>query len=142
MNWGKWIVVSFILFAAFIATLVTVCMREDVSLVSKEYYKEELDYQQQILRLQNTESLLQKPEIILRHDRLLIQFESFAKVENGILTLFCPANPGNDRKMVVPASSSSEHVISVSNVKHGMYHARFSWTMGGKDFYMDKVISL
>jgi hypothetical protein len=40
MNWGKWIIVSFVLFAGFIGTLVTVCVRQDISLVSKDYYKE------------------------------------------------------------------------------------------------------
>jgi hypothetical protein len=42
MSWGKWIVVSFLLFAGFIATLVTICMKEDVGLVSSSYYDEEL----------------------------------------------------------------------------------------------------
>ena len=51
MNWGKSIVLSFVLFAAFIVTLVTVCLRQDISLVSKEYYKEELQYENQLTRL-------------------------------------------------------------------------------------------
>jgi hypothetical protein len=41
----------FILFAAFIGTLVTVCLRQDISLVSKDYYKEELQYENQLTRL-------------------------------------------------------------------------------------------
>ena len=48
MNWGKSIVLSFILFAAFIGTLVTVCIRQDISLVSKDYYEEELQYDKSV----------------------------------------------------------------------------------------------
>ena len=53
MNWGKWIIVSFVLFAAFIGILVVICVRQDISLVSKNYYQEELAYQQQIDRMNN-----------------------------------------------------------------------------------------
>ena len=63
MDFGKWIVVAFVLFAVFIGTLVTVCVRQDISLVSKEYYKEELAYQDQIVRIANTEKLGLKPKI-------------------------------------------------------------------------------
>ena len=45
MNWGKSIVLAFVLFAVFIGVLVAVCVREDISLVSRNYYNEELDYQ-------------------------------------------------------------------------------------------------
>ena len=57
MNWGKSIILAFVLFAGFIATLVVVCVREDISLVSKDYYKEELLYQDQIQRLNNASQL-------------------------------------------------------------------------------------
>jgi len=63
MNIGKWIVVAFVLFAAFIGTLVVVCVRQDVSLVSRDYYRQELAYQNQIQRLNNTAALLEKPVI-------------------------------------------------------------------------------
>ena len=49
MNFGKWIVVAFVFFSLFIGTLVTVCVRQDISLVSTDYYKEELIYQDQRL---------------------------------------------------------------------------------------------
>ena len=48
MHYGKSIVVAFILFAMFIGTLVTVCIREDVNLVSPDYYEEELAHGQKI----------------------------------------------------------------------------------------------
>ena len=51
------------MFAAFIATLVTVCLRQDISLVTREYYKEELNYQAQINRIAHTTMLSEKPSI-------------------------------------------------------------------------------
>ena len=62
MNWGKSIVLAFILFAVFIGVLVFVCVREDVSLVSKNYYKDDLEYQSQIDRVRNTDELAKKTD--------------------------------------------------------------------------------
>ena len=75
MNWGKWIIVSFVLFAAFIGTLVTVCMRAEVSLVSKDYYKEELEFQKQIVRIENTSALESKPAIVAGKGIIEITFD-------------------------------------------------------------------
>lgn len=142
MNWGKWIIVSFVLFTAFIATLVTVCMKQEVSLVSSDYYQEELVYQQQIVRLQNTDALIEKPFISVESNDLKIQFAQLSKIEGGSLVLFCPANPKHDRTVVIVASSSGKARVRVNDMEHGMYHAKFTWTMDGKEFYIDKTISL
>lgn len=40
----KYIVFSFIAFALFIGTLVVVCVRQDIPLVSVNYYEEDLRY--------------------------------------------------------------------------------------------------
>ena len=55
--------VAFVFFALFIGTLVTICVRQDITLVTKEYYKEELAYQEQIDRMNNVNNLGEVPEI-------------------------------------------------------------------------------
>ncbi|HEY8934106.1 MAG TPA: FixH family protein [Cyclobacteriaceae bacterium] len=142
MNWGKWIIVTFLLFAAFIGTLVTVCMRQEVSLVSKDYYKEELAFQNQITRLQNSNSLLQKPEISVKQNELEITYDQLSKIENGKLVLFCPSNPRHDRKIIIEASSNEKQHVPIQDMQSGMYHARFSWSVDGKEYYIEKIITL
>ncbi|HEY9048856.1 MAG TPA: FixH family protein [Ohtaekwangia sp.] len=142
MNWGKWIIVSFVLFAAFIATLVTVCIRQDVSLVSKDYYQDELKYQDQITRLQNTEALSVKPAIIINQKGLEIEYALLSQITQGELMLFCPSNPQHDRTIVVPATSDRLLLIPVADLNAGMYKARFTWSMQGKDYYVEETISI
>ena len=143
MNWGKWIVVSFILFAAFIATLVTVCVREDISLVTKDYYKDELVYQSQIDRLNNAEQLSQKPVIsITGNDFVRVAFNTTEKIDRGELQLFCPSNERFDRHFDITSLTNNEQYFSVGDLQKGMYRARLSWSMNGKEFYMEEVIFL
>ncbi|HTH57220.1 MAG TPA: FixH family protein [Cyclobacteriaceae bacterium] len=138
MNFGKWIVVALILFAVFIGTLVALCIREDISLVSKDYYKEELAYQTQLQRLNNTEELEQKPVIKLIGHDLQITWADQTKIENGELKLFCPSNAKLDRQFVL--QHSNEQVFSTSSLKNGLYKVKLLWTMEGKEYYYEQEI--
>lgn len=143
MNFGKWIVVSFILFAIFIGTLVTVCIREDVNLVSKDYYKEELAYQNQIDRLNNTEKLQQKPVVkIMGNNMLHVDFMQNEEIQNGELKLFCPSNPKMDKNFKLNTSKKGSQIIELSGLQKGMYKAQLSWTMGAKKFYLEETINI
>jgi hypothetical protein len=140
MNWGKWIIVSFVFFAAFIAALVVVCVKQDVNLVSKDYYKEELAYQDQIVRLTNAASLLTKPEITLADGELVVRFSQFNLINDGELKLFRPSNEKLDQQFeVIPTNDSVQRFI-LKETSRGMYKARFRWTMKGKEYYVEKII--
>ncbi|MEO5603140.1 MAG: FixH family protein [Cyclobacteriaceae bacterium] len=143
MNWGKSIIVAFILFAAFIATLVTVCVREDISLVTKDYYKEELDYQRQIDRISNTANLREKPVIAIDGQNMLkVTFSDFRNVDNGGLKLFRPSDPAMDKHFELKKSSTSAQYFSIEGFQKGMYRAKMQWTMDGKEFYHEQIIQI
>lgn len=140
MNFGKWIVVAFVFFTLFIGTLVTVCVREDVSLVSKDYYKEELAYQEQIKRISNTSDLKVKPGVTKTNDgRLQISFNT--GVEVGELKLFCPSNKDMDRTFPLESATRIQW-FGITDLQRGMYRAKISWSMEGKEFYHEEVIYL
>lgn len=143
MNWGRWIVVSFVLFAAFIATLVTVCVREDISLVTQDYYKDELVYQSQLDRMTNAAKLEHKPVIsVMTNELLKVEFNVREKVERGELQLFCPSNSSLDRHFEITSTSDNEQLFPIDNLQKGMYRAKLSWTMSGKEYYVEEVIYL
>jgi len=139
MNIGKWIVLSFVLFAMFIATLVVICVRQDIGLVSRDYYREELAYQDQIQRLNNTAALTEKPEIEVVGQTLHVTFHQPDGVEHAALTLFCPSNEKLDRNFPI-TSVRATAVIPLAGAGKGMYHARLHWKMHEKEYYWEKEI--
>jgi len=141
MNWGKGIVVSFILFATFLAVMVTIMMRQDIGLVSKQYYREDLSYQEQYERKQNTENLEIKPEISLFGENYLrISFPSGARVEEGDVKLFRPSGDEYDQNFELQASSDSVQQFLLNPLERGVYRAKLTWKMEGKEYYFEKVI--
>ena len=140
MNWGKSIILSFVLFAVFIGVLVTVCVREDISLVSRDYYNEELDYQAKMESARNAEQLLQKPQINLTEGETLRVTFDFREFESGKLVLYSPADISEDKTFKIEKTSSPFQTFSLGSLKKGNYKVKMIWTVSGKDFYIEKSI--
>lgn len=140
MNFGTWIVVAFVVFAVFIGTLVMVCVRQDIDLVSKDYYQQELLYQDQIYRLNNTAALASKPEFTIVNDRIQVAFGQWNDMEAGELKLFCPSNPRMDRNFQLARTGERIQSFELESLQKGMYRAKLLWKMDGKEFYLEEVI--
>ena len=142
MNWGKWIVVSFALFAAFIGTLVLVCVRQDINLVSKNYYADELAYQQQIERINNTAQLSKKPTIRVVDRVIEIEYDYFNSLQSGELKLFRPSDVRLDKQFTLQPQNGSAQQFDVSTLPGGMYRLKMLWSMDGKEYYVEDMITL
>jgi len=141
MNWGKGIVVAFILFAGFLAVMVTIMMREDIGLVSKQYYQDDLQFQQQYERKQNTENLELKPSVSVEESKYLkVYFPSVSFVEGGEVTLFRPSSDKLDQQFALKASADSIQVFTLKPLMPGAYRVKMEWKTEGKEFYLEKVI--
>jgi hypothetical protein len=143
MNFGKWIIISFVLFASFLATLVTICVREDINLVSKDYYREELMHQQKMNFIQNAKSLSSLPDFTIDGNVFIVSFSEFDKVEKGELKLLRPSDAKLDRKFrITPNVNEMTQKYRLQVWQEGLYRASMQWSMDGKEFYYEKLIIL
>jgi hypothetical protein len=141
MNWGKSIILSFFFFALFIGVLVVICMKQDISLVSSDYYKEEINYQQQIDRLNNAEHLAAKPTINFDNEGINVSFKQLLAIEQGELRLFRPSDIHFDKKYSFHSSTDSILRFNTSSLPVGMYRAKLKWTMNGKEYYVEQIVN-
>ena len=142
MNFGKWIVVAFVLFALFIGTLVTICVRQDVSLVSRDYYKEELAYQDQIVRMQNANNLRKAPEISVAGNQLTIRYEEFSDIDAGTIKLVRPSDASLDQQFLMQGYTANEQSFTIKNPVRGLYHVHMTWKQGEKEYFVERTVIL
>lgn len=138
--WGKAIVASFVFFALFIGSLVYVCVRQDIALVSTSYYKEELEYQDQIDRISNVAALPEKPSINQDHDNLVLTYTNLPSITEGEIKLFRPSDETLDRSYEVVPGNVSNYVIDLKNIVSGLYKVKFTWKEAGKEFYYEQTV--
>jgi hypothetical protein len=140
MNWGQSIVLAFVLFAAFIGSLVVVCLRQDVQLIAPDYYQQELLYQRQLDRMNNANQLAVQPVLRVSQGWLGVEYAGMADMQEGTLQLFRPSDERFDRNFKL--SSETEQHLDVRSLPPGVYKARLKWTMQGKEYFLEEVIYL
>lgn len=146
MNWGTGIVIAFVCFAGVIATIVTISMKQDVGLVAKDYYKQEIAYQDQIDRKTNYNQLDRKPVIKLDATKKYIELwfpeELASKMADGELLLFRPSTSKWDKKYRIALNEGGEQRINIQPLATGMWRVKVNWTtMTDKQYYTEMIIN-
>ena len=140
MDFGKWIMVAFISFAFFIGTLVVVCFRQEIGLVSKNYYQDELNHQQKIIQKANANELHISPVISVEAESVNVFFPEIDRVEGGELNLLRPSDEQLDQKFEWKGSNGEMQRFALGRHDKGLYRASLRWRMSGKDYYIEKLI--
>lgn len=137
MNWGHKIVISLIVFAGIMATMVTLAFQENIDLVDFQYYKKEIAFQDQIDKTQNAiaEEAL---EFQLVEGMLAFKFKE--EVESGELHLFRPSNQALDIKMDLSEIDDKQFSLSTSEMANGPWKIKVEWSANGNEYYYEKNI--
>ena len=139
MSIGKWIVFSFVMFTLFIGTLVAICVRQDMALVSKDYYKEELAYQAQIQRISNTRSLERLPELKITDGNVHVNFPEDFNPESGYVKVFRPSDAKKDKQFVLTTGLTTQS-FKIDHLSPGLYRVKMWWIMNNNEYFFEKEI--
>jgi nitrogen fixation protein FixH len=144
-NWGTGIALTFILFAAGIIFLVTLCSKVNSDLVSKDYYNKEIAFQSQIDKEKNTAQLTQPLKIIFNKstDLISISFPNqiYTSVE-GSIHFFKPDNASLDFDVNIATDSLLQQDVNAEKMKKGLWRAQIDWNANGKMFYEEKNVMI
>lgn len=137
-NWGTGIVISFILFMGFILYFVVLAntdARYDHDLVTEEYYKQELQYQNELNSSQR--SLNDGMEVMVKEDDngLLLTFpESLNPKEiKGKVSLYRPSDKRLDFEISL-SLSNSYLLIPDSKLVDGRWDLTVDWQYEGRSY--------
>lgn len=138
LNWGKGIVIAFVLFMSFILYFVIKVQSDDKydnELVTQEYYKKEKLVQGNIEGIQNANSLNVKVAITKTDEGLVISFpDSFdPKLIKGKVSLYRPSNQKLDFETLI-LLSGSDLLIPKNNLVGGLWGITVAWEYEGKTY--------
>ena len=138
-NWGTGIVVAFVLFIGFILYFVITMStnkKYDYDLVSEEYYQDELNYQNDIDKLNNTKELGIELKFNKTPKGLEISFPDTYQTEiiKGNVSLYRPSNQGLDTDIPFVLSKQTTLLIPDNKLVGGRWDIKISWTEDNKDY--------
>jgi hypothetical protein len=144
MNWGTKITIVYIGFVALILSMVTVSSRNKSELVAKDYYAQELNYQERIDATENEKQLTESLSYVLSDSAVIIHCPSgeMARDLKGEVIFFRPSDASKDRKLELVFNSSGEMVIDKTTLSKGLYKMSLSWTRNATLYYKEAVITI
>jgi hypothetical protein len=144
--WMYGIIGVCIVFAVMMGSLGIMASHHHFDLVVSDYYKEEINYQKQINKINNYKALLNKPKINIDsiRKRIVIQFPGIES-SNGIAGRICLYRPDNqmlDDTLPLVLDKSRIADISLIKYKRGKWRMQMEWEEASKVYFVEKIFML
>jgi len=144
INFGVKIVILYSAFVVLILTLVFLSFNHKVDLVAKDYYSQELQYQDRIDAINNAEEKPAGLTYQLVRDELILTINPglFTGKINGEVLFFRPSDSEKDMKFKMEFSQSNRQIINTRILTKGAYKLQLSWSDEERNYYKDAIINI
>ena len=144
MNWGNKLLLTFLVFAAGMGFLVYRSVTTNFELVEKDYYKEELRFQQQIVGTREANNLSSAVTLLQNETGIHLQLpaEMKAKTVTGEVWFYCAYNEKKDKKYVLQTDQEAFQSFTLREVEPGNYTVKINWKDGSKNYYSEKQLTV
>lgn len=143
-NWGTGIAIFFSIFVLSLVYQVYRSTQYDHSLVSDQYYADDIAYQEHYNKLVNSQKLDKDLEInkSTTNSEVELHFpEAFDQV-NGQVYFFCPSDKSSDFKLAIETGDSNIQRISTEGLRPGLWRIKVNWEAAGKAYYKETTINM
>lgn len=143
MNFGVKITILYLSFVALILTLVFLCHGQKVELVSKDYYAQELAFQDRIDAIKNEKALTNSIRHEINGRNIILMMDSTIQTPDfkGTVNFFRPSDSSKDVQLNLNFSNGKQ-IIDGSQLIKGAYKMQLSWKSNGADYFKETVINI
>lgn len=143
-NWGHKLTLGFLAFAGMIVYMVVQSINTRYDLVSKEYYKDELQYQQVIDGTSRANQLGSRTTVKQQNETLVIQLpaEMKQKAITGSLWFYSADDSKKDKKIALQVNDNAVQNIDSRHFVPGNYTAKIRWESNGTSYYSEVPVTI
>ena len=144
LNWGHKLMLVFLVFVGMMSYLVYRCIKTNYDLVSKDYYKEELSYQQVIDGASRANQLGNKIAITQSGNEIVLQLPNEIQHTpvTGTALFYYAADAKRDRQIALNPNGEGVQSISSSQFVPGSYTVKIRWESRGQQYYSEQYVTI
>lgn len=144
MSWGNKLLITFVVFGAGMIFLVYRCMKTEFELVDKDYYKNELAYQQVIDATERTGKLSGNASFIQTGAGLQLQLPAEMKGYEikGEVLFYCAYDSHKDKRVPLDLNSAAFQQFAAGLLSPGKYLAKLSWSKDAEHYYYETPLTI
>jgi hypothetical protein len=141
LSWGYKIAFVYISFVAFMGILVFKASNQKFDLVTKDYYEQELEYQQVIDQAANTSRLSSPVSVEKKEGKLKVKFPDEMKDKKKYVDfyLYHAADAKRDFRKTIQVNEN-EWTQALPGAMSGMYELKLSWEAEGIKYYFEQKL--
>ena len=142
--WPLGIITAFALFFAGMVTVVVIASTHRDSLVSGNYYEQELKFQSQI----DGAARARASGATLAYDAgtgrvvIAVPVAQLAQKLSGTIEFYRPAASGLDREFPLEPQADGTQTVDVSKLVPGAWRVRVKWNAAGADYFIEQKIKI
>lgn len=140
MNWGYRIAILYTSFVIFMVTMVVMTFQYKVNLVAPDYYKQEMSYQSEINKMNNTGALSEEVTLQYKEDMLWLNLPG-GEAEGEIL-FFRPSDASKDFKIALSTDDAGLQALPTEGLDLGLWRLKIDWSVKDKNFYSEQRIKI
>ena len=143
-HWGIGIALVYAIFAGGTIGFVAFAMRQQVDLVSADYYSQSLAYDERMAAAARADALGDAFSVTADpgSSSVTIEWPRDMLVEGGEITLYRASDASADRQFTVAPDESGRQRIQARGLEHGAWAVRVNWNAGGKAFFVERRLML
>lgn len=140
MNWGTGIVITSLCFMGYIVFLVTRCFQNNIELVDPHYYKEEIEYQQQMNKIKNAN--MPEARLVWHYDATtkLIELSVKQEATKGQIRFVRPSDASLDVNIDLQTDNSGKQLISSAWMEKGLWRMKVNWSDGKNEYFKEETL--
>ena len=145
ISWPWGIVGFFVLFIGGIGTCIAIAVNHNEGLVSKDYYEQEIRYQQRIDAIKRTQEHGVIP--LIAYDAatpaMTIRYAAPAAIQaaTGTITLYRASDASLDRTVPFAPDTTGAQIIPGALAK-GAWRVKLEWWKDGQPFYLEQAVKV
>jgi hypothetical protein len=144
MSWGNKLLITFLVFGSGMIYLVYRCMHTKFELVEKDYYKNELAYQEVIDAAHRTGRLSTAVKLTITTDQFQLQLpvEMNGRLPEGEIWFYCAYDSRKDKRVPLQVNSDGLQQLPPALLSAGHYLAKIRWNVGQEHYYQEIPVTI
>ena len=141
-NWGSGIAIFYGCFMLIFIGIAIKAGQQDINMVKKDYYDDDINYQKHFDKIQNEQALTEKVQVDFNTEleSVAIKFPTNMPIPVGKVILFHPARDTDDKSFDIKTDNAAQMVIPVKGFPNGRWQVQINWESGNKTFYKEAYI--
>ena len=124
--------------------MVSLSISQKVDLVSKDYYEQELQFQNKINLMDRTRLLSEQLSWQVQNDELVLDFPDQFKGQqtSGKVFFFRPSDAVLDKNFELQTGTLNTKSMSIKKLKSGLYKIQINWEVENIQYYNEGFIQI